>query len=62
MLLTKIEIEERKTGKDLYCYQKEAISKIFKRFEEASEDYHLLYQLPTGGVKPLFFLKLLDNT
>jgi len=56
--LTKIEIEDRKTGKDLYCYQIEAISKIFKRFEEASEDYHLLYQLPTGGGKTVIFSEI----
>ena len=29
-----IELEERKAGKDLYSYQKEAINKIFKSFEE----------------------------
>ena len=27
------ELEERKTGKDLYSYQKGAINKIFKLFE-----------------------------
>ena len=32
-----IEVEERKTGKDLYSYQKGAISKIFNRFEEAAD-------------------------
>jgi superfamily II DNA or RNA helicase len=56
--LTKLEIEDRKTGKDLYSYQKEAISKIFKRFEEAPNDYHLLYQLPTGGGKTVIFSEI----
>ena len=46
-----LELEERKEGKDLYSYQKGAIDKIFTAFEESPEDYHLLYQLPTGGGK-----------
>lgn len=58
MSLTKVEIEERKVGKDLYSYQKEAINKIFKRFEDAPEDYHLLYQLPTGGGKTVIFSEI----
>jgi superfamily II DNA or RNA helicase len=56
--LTTTEIEERNAGKDLYSYQKEAINKIFKRFEEAPEDYHLLYQLPTGGGKTVIFSEM----
>ncbi|MCG8891553.1 hypothetical protein G1K96_10900, partial [Tenacibaculum finnmarkense] len=36
-------------GKNLYDYQKEALFKIFKCFENAPENFHLLYQLPTGG-------------
>ena len=58
MSLSKIEIEDRNTGKDLYCYQREAINKIFKQFEEAPEDYHLLYQLPTGGGKTVIFSEM----
>ena len=53
-----IEVEERKTGKDLYSYQKGAISKIFNRFEEAADDYHILYQLPTGGGKTVIFSEI----
>jgi superfamily II DNA or RNA helicase len=53
-----IELEERKTGKDLYSYQKEAIDKIFKRFDEARDDYHLLFQLPTGGGKTVIFSEI----
>ena len=52
------ELEERKTGKDLYSYQKGAINKIFKLFEDAPEDYHLLYQLPTGGGKTVIFSEI----
>ena len=50
-----------KTEIDLYNYQKGAIDKIFERFEDCPSDYHLLYQLPTGEVKQLFFLKLYVN-
>ncbi|MDT0551924.1 DEAD/DEAH box helicase [Urechidicola vernalis] len=51
-------IEETKQSKDLYSYQKGAISKIFKCFEEAPDDYHLLYQLPTGGGKTVIFSEI----
>ncbi len=47
-----------KTDKELYSYQKGAINKIFKRFEEAPDDYHLLYQLPTGGGKTVIFSEM----
>ena len=53
-----IELEERKVGKELYSYQKEAINKIFKSFEESPEDFHLLYQLPTGGGKTVIFSEI----
>ena len=33
-----------KNDKDLYTYQKGAIFEIFKRFDTAVSDYHLLYQ------------------
>ena len=57
-VITTTELEERKTGKDLYSYQKGAIDKIFKLFEEAPDDYHLLYQLPTGGGKTVIFSEI----
>jgi superfamily II DNA or RNA helicase len=58
MLVTTLELEERKVGKDLYSYQKGAIDKIFKCFEDAPDDYHLLYQLPTGGGKTVIFSEI----
>ncbi len=58
MSIKTIELEERKAGKDLYSYQKEAIDKIFKRFDEARDDYHLLFQLPTGGGKTVIFSEI----
>ena len=45
-------------GKDLYSYQKNAIHNIFKSFEDAPENYHLLYQLPTGGGKTVIFSEI----
>ncbi len=57
-ILETTELEERKTGKDLYSYQKGAINKIFKLFESAPDDYHLLYQLPTGGGKTVIFSEM----
>jgi len=47
-----------KNDKDLYTYQKGAISEIFKRFDTAASDYHLLYQLPTGGGKTIIFSEI----
>jgi len=47
-----------KTEIDLYNYQKGAIDKIFERFEDRPTDYHLLYQLPTGGGKTIIFSEI----
>ncbi|WP_405604591.1 DEAD/DEAH box helicase [Polaribacter sp. Asnod1-A03] len=47
-----------KPGKELYGYQKDALQEIFRRFEEAAKDYHLLYQLPTGGGKTVIFSEI----
>lgn len=58
MSVSQTELEERIAGKDLYSYQKGAIDKIFKAFEESPDDYHLLYQLPTGGGKTVIFSEI----
>lgn len=58
MVLNSLELEEQKVGKDLYAYQKGAINKIFNAFENSPEDYHLLYQLPTGGGKTVIFSEI----
>ena len=47
-----------RTEIDLYNYQKGAIDKIFERFEDCPSDYHLLYQLPTGGGKTIIFSEI----
>lgn len=44
--------------KQLYAYQHGAIDKIFKRLEEHSTRYNLLYQLPTGGGKTVIFSEI----
>jgi len=51
-------VQEKKTDKELYQYQKGAISKIFEKFDTAPDDYHLLYQLPTGGGKTVIFSEM----
>ncbi|MFC4269330.1 DEAD/DEAH box helicase [Polaribacter marinivivus] len=56
--MTETKISEANTGKELYGYQKDALEEIFKRFETAPEDYHLLYQLPTGGGKTVIFSEI----
>ena len=50
--------KEKKAGKSLYTYQKAAIHSIFKSFENAPQNYHLLYQLPTGGGKTVIFSEI----
>ena len=51
-------LKEKQTDKELYSYQKGAIQEVFKKFDTAPEDYHLLYQLPTGGGKTVIFSEL----
>src|SRR6476660_1545114 len=49
------EIEERK---ELYGYQQGDIDAIFERLDNAAPNYHLLYQLPTGGGKTVIFSEI----
>ena len=51
-------LQEKKTDKELYDYQQGAINKIFEKFDTAPDDYHLLYQLPTGGGKTVIFSEM----
>ncbi|APY07097.1 DEAD/DEAH box helicase [Winogradskyella sp. J14-2] len=55
---TKQAVQEKKTDKELYDYQQGAISQIFEKFDTAPDDYHLLYQLPTGGGKTVIFSEM----
>jgi superfamily II DNA or RNA helicase len=50
-----LEIEEKKL---LYDYQKIDIDAIFERLDNAPQDHHLLYQLPTGGGKTVIFSEI----
>ncbi|WP_296385207.1 DEAD/DEAH box helicase family protein [Winogradskyella sp.] len=51
-------VQEKKTDKELYDYQQGAISQIFEKFDTERDDYHLLYQLPTGGGKTVIFSEM----
>jgi len=42
----------------LYSYQQEDVDAIFKQFEHATDNYRLLYQLPTGGGKTVIFSEI----
>ncbi len=53
-----IESKENAIEKQLYAYQHGAIEKIFKRLQEHTSNYNLLYQLPTGGGKTVIFSEL----
>lgn len=48
----------QETGKQLYGYQLDAIDEIFNSFKNAADNYHLLYQLPTGGGKTVIFSEI----
>ena len=50
-----VEIEEKKK---LYNYQLGDIDLIFDKIENAPNNYHLLYQLPTGGGKTVIFSEI----
>ena len=56
--MSKINTIKNTSCKELYNYQKIAIEEIFQRFNNAPDDYHLLYQLPTGGGKTVIFSEI----
>lgn len=56
--MSKTNTVKNTSGKELYNYQKTAIEEIFQRFNNAPDDYHLLYQLPTGGGKTVIFSEI----
>ena len=49
------EVEDKK---ELYGYQQGDIDAIFSRMEQVAPNYHLLYQLPTGGGKTVIFSEI----
>ncbi len=44
--------------KELYDYQKRDINAIFDKMDNVPHNYHLLYQLPTGGGKTVIFSEI----
>lgn len=54
-LQPEIEIEEKKV---LYDYQIRDINSIFTKMENVNSNFHLLYQLPTGGGKTVIFSEI----
>lgn len=50
--------DEADERKELYDYQQHDIDAIFEKFEGKPENYHLLYQLPTGGGKTVIFSEI----
>ncbi|NMH28971.1 DEAD/DEAH box helicase [Flavobacterium silvaticum] len=44
--------------KELYDYQRIDIGAIFERLDTAPSNFHLLYQLPTGGGKTVIFSEI----
>ena len=53
-----MQAEEEGDRKELYSYQQEDIDAIFTKFEGKADNYHLLYQLPTGGGKTVIFSEI----
>lgn len=49
---------QKEDKKILYDYQKSDIDAIFDRMDNTPSNYHLLYQLPTGGGKTVIFSEI----
>ncbi|MFT7351986.1 MAG: superfamily II DNA or RNA helicase [Flavobacterium sp.] len=57
--MTEIEkLQKKEAKKVLYEYQKKDIDTIFDRLDNSIPNYHLLYQLPTGGGKTVIFSEI----
>ena len=48
-------IDNNITEKRLYDYQIKDLNRIFDVMDEESDNFNLLYQLPTGGGKTVIF-------
>jgi superfamily II DNA or RNA helicase len=51
----------RVNSKKLYHYQQSDIDTLFEKLEQNHNNYHLLYQLPTGGGKTVIFSELVGR-
>ncbi|RXG15361.1 superfamily II DNA or RNA helicase [Leeuwenhoekiella aestuarii] len=54
----KAQEQDTSNGKELYSYQLNDLDRIFNCIEEESDDFNLLYQLPTGGGKTVIFSEI----
>ena len=50
--------QEKESEKRLYDYQINDLNRIFDVMDESSNDFNLLYQLPTGGGKTVIFSEI----
>ena len=51
-------IQQKATEKSLYDYQIKDLNRIFDVMKDESDDFNLLYQLPTGGGKTVIFSEI----
>ncbi len=51
-------VNEQKTKKSLYDYQLADLNRIFEVYDTSSDNFNLLYQLPTGGGKTVIFSEI----
>ncbi len=51
-------IQQNATEKSLYDYQIKDLNRIFDVMRDESDDFNLLYQLPTGGGKTVIFSEI----
>ena len=49
-------------AKKLYPFQEKTVETVLEEFRSNGKKFNLLYQLPTGVVKPLFFQPSQKNT
>jgi len=53
-----LEVEKKIAKKNLYSYQLEDLTRIFKQLEDLPQGSNILYQLPTGGGKTVVFSEI----
>jgi len=58
LLNRSMQTSQEEEKKQLYNYQERDIDAIFEKFDGKPNDYHLLYQLPTGGGKTVIFSEI----
>ena len=56
--MTLKKVNKNASEKRLYDYQIKDLNRIFDVMQEESNDFNLLYQLPTGGGKTVIFSEI----